>query len=195
MVMEWLSDLEWFDKIFWVVAILGSGLFLIMLVITIVAGGADVDGDFGGNVDLDGGDGGFGFFTIKNLIAFFTIFGWSGIAAIENDLSNTWVIIIATICGLIMMFIMASLFYLISKLHDSGTLEIKNAIGNVGEVYLVIGAKRESIGKVTVRIQGALRELEALTDAEEVLKTGSVIEVVDVTSNGILIVRKLTSNK
>jgi hypothetical protein len=193
--MEWFTNLEWFDKIFWIVALIGSGLFLIMMIITFITGGvdADVDGDFGGDVDGDGG--GFGFFTIKNLIAFFTIFGWSGIAAIENDLSKTWVIIIATICGLIMMFIMAGLFYLISKLHDSGTLEIKNAIGNIGEVYLIIGGARASIGKVTVRIQGALRELEALTDDEDDLKTGSVIEVIDVTNNGILIVRKLTNNK
>lgn len=194
--MEWFTNLEWFDKIFWIVAIIGSGLFLIMMLVTFITGGVDVDvdGDFGGEVDMDA-DGGFSFFTIKNLIAFFTIFGWSGIAAIENDLSKTWVIVIATICGLIMMFIMAGLFYLISKLHDSGTLEIKNAIGNIGEVYLTIGANRESIGKVTVRIQGALRELEALTDDEETLKTGSVIEVIDVTNNGILIVRKLTNNK
>lgn len=195
--MEWFTDLGWFDKIFWIVAIIGSGLFIAMMLVTFITGGADmdVDGDFGGDVDVDADGGGFGFFTIKNLIAFFTIFGWSGIAAIENDLSKTWVIVIATICGLIMMFIMAGLFYLISKLNDSGTLEIKNAIGNIGEVYLVIGANRENIGKVTVRIQGALRELEALTDDEESLKTGSVIEVIDVTSNGILIVRKLTNNK
>ena len=192
--MEWFTGLEWFDKIFWIIALLGSGLFVIMMLVTFITGGGDmdVDGDFNGDVDMDA-DGGFSFFTIKNLIAFFTIFGWSGIAALENDLAKLYVILIATVCGLIMMFIMAGLFYLISRLHDSGTLEIKNAIGNIGEVYLTIGESRSSIGKVNVRIQGALRELEALTDDEAPLKTGSVIEVIDVTNNGILIVQKLTS--
>ena len=190
--MEWFTNLDWFDKIFWIVALIGSGLFIIMMLVTFITGGAEVDID--GDVDMDA-DGGFSFFTIKNLIAFFTIFGWSGIAGIDNDLSKSWVIIIATICGLIMMFIMAGLFYLISKLHDSGTLELKNAVGNIGEVYLTIGGGQTSIGKVTVRIQGALRELEALTNDEADLKTGSVIEVIDVTDNGILIVRKLTNNK
>jgi hypothetical protein len=192
--MEWFTGLEWFDKIFWIIALIGSGLFVIMMLVTFITGGGDmdVDGDFNGDVDLDA-DGGFSFFTIKNLIAFFTIFGWSGIAALENDLAKLYVILIATVCGLIMMFIMAGLFYLISRLHDSGTLEIKNAIGNIGEVYLTIGESRSSIGKVNVRIQGALRELEALTDDEAPLKTGSVIEVIDVTNNGILIVQKLTS--
>lgn len=192
--MEWFTGLEWFDKIFWIIALIGSGLFVVMMLVTFITGGGDmdVDGDFNGDVDMDA-DGGFSFFTIKNLIAFFTIFGWSGIAALENDLAKLSVIFIATICGLIMMFIMAGLFYLISRLHDSGTLEIKNAIGNIGEVYLTIGESRSSIGKVNVRIQGALRELEALTDDEAPLKTGSVIEVIDVTNNGILIVQKLTS--
>jgi len=192
--MEWFTGLEWFDKIFWIIALIGSGLFVIMMLVTFITGGGDmdVDGDFNGDVDMDA-DGGFSFFTIKNLIAFFTIFGWSGIAALENDLAKLYVILIATVCGLIMMFIMAGLFYLISRLHDSGTLEIKNAIGNIGEVYLTIGESRSSIGKVNVRIQGALRELEALTDDEAPLKTGSVIEVIDVTNNGILIVQKLTS--
>ncbi len=192
--MEWFTGLEWFDKIFWIIALIGSGLFVVMMLVTFITGGGDmdVDGDFNGDVDMDA-DGGFSFFTIKNLIAFFTIFGWSGIAALENDLAKLYVILIATVCGLIMMFIMAGLFYLISRLHDSGTLEIKNAIGNIGEVYLTIGESRSSIGKVNVRIQGALRELEALTDDEAPLKTGSVIEVIDVTNNGILIVQKLTS--
>lgn len=192
--MEWLTGLEWFDKIFWIIALIGSGLFVVMMLVTFITGGGDmdVDGDFNGDMDMDA-DGGFSFFTIKNLIAFFTIFGWSGIAALENDLAKPYVILIATVCGLIMMFIMAGLFYLISKLHDSGTLEIKNAIGNIGEVYLTIGESRSSIGKVNVRIQGALRELEALTDDELPLKTGSVIEVIDVTNNGILIVQKLIS--
>lgn len=192
--MEWFTGLEWFDKIFWIIALIGSGLFVVMMLVTFITGGGDmdVDGDFNGDVDMDA-DGGFSFFTIKNLIAFFTIFGWSGIAALENDLAKLYVILIATVCGLIMMFIMAGLFYLISRLHDSGTLEIKNAIGNIGEVYLTIGESRSSIGKVNVRIQGALRELEALTDDDVPLKTGSVIEVIDVTNNGILIVQKLTS--
>ena len=48
-----------------------------------------------------------------------------------------------------------------------------------------------SIGKAHVRIQGALRELEALTDADTDLKSGSVIKVKDVTENGILIIEKL----
>jgi hypothetical protein len=87
-----------------------------------------------------------------------------------------------------MMAIMAILFYFISKLSDSGTLNYKNALDAVGEVYLTIGADRSSMGKVTLNVQGTMRELEALTDSQTPLKSGTIIKVVDVTSNGILIV-------
>ena len=87
-----------------------------------------------------------------------------------------------------MMTIMAAMFYYMKKLEHSGTLDYKNAVGKIGEVYLTIGANRSKMGKVHVRVQDALRELEALTDAETDLKSGSIITVKDVTENGILIV-------
>lgn len=189
--MEWFAEMEWFSKVFWIIAAIGSIFFLIMLVTTFVTGGADVDIDADMDADFDMDGGGFHFFTIKNLVAFFTIFGWSGIAAIDADMSKPITILIATICGLVMMFIMALLFYLVNKLNDSGTLIVKNALGAIGEVYLTVGADRSKIGKVNVRIQGALREMEALTDEETDLKMGTVIKVIEVTNNGILIIEKL----
>lgn len=83
---------------------------------------------------------------------------------------------------------MAAMFHYMKKLTSSGTLDYKNAINAVGEVYLTIGANRSKIGKVSVNIQGSLRELDALTDCKTALKYGTVITVLDVTSNGILIV-------
>jgi hypothetical protein len=190
--MEWFNSLEWFDKIFWVVAFIGSIFFLIMLVTTFVGGDVDMDSDIGGaEVDFDVDGGGFHFFTIKNLVAFFTIFGWAGIGAIDAGLSKAMVIFVAFSSGLLMMLVMATLFYMISKLNDSGTLITKNAIGAIGDVYLTVGASRSRIGKVNVRIQGALRELEGLTDDKEDLEQGTVVKVIDVTTNGILIIEKL----
>ena len=83
---------------------------------------------------------------------------------------------------------MAALFYYISKLVSSGTLKMDNALHAIGEVYLTVGANRSSIGKVQIKVQGALRELEALTDSEKDLTQGNVIKVVEVTKNGILII-------
>lgn len=143
----------------------------------------DVNSDFDGDVGA-----GFQFISFKNLVGFFTIFGWSGIACIDAGLSKPLTIIISVVCGLLMMLIMATLFYFIHKLSDSGTLNYKNALDAVGEVYLTIGPDRSRMGKVSVNVQGTVRELDALTDAMTELKSGTIIKVVDVTSNGILIV-------
>jgi hypothetical protein len=79
------------------------------------------------------------------------------------------------------------------KLNDSGTLNYKNATNQIGEVYLTVHEKRSKIGKVSIRIQGSFRELDALTDSETPLKTGTVIRVKEVTPNGILIIEKLNN--
>lgn len=188
---EWFFNLELFPKIYWVIAAIGSFIFIITLILTFIGGDAD---DFGNvDADIDGDTGiGFQFITFKNLVAFFTLFGWSGIACIDADLSKPLTITLSVACGLLMMAIMAAMFNYMNKLNDSGTLNFKNAIDAVGEVYLTVGANRSSIGKAHVRIQGALRELEALTDAETDLKSGTVIKVKSVTKNGILIIEQLT---
>lgn len=189
-MLEWFSNLEFFPKIYWSIALVGSLILVITLILTFIGGDVDDIGDVDTDIESDTGIG-FQFITFKNLVGFFTIFGWSGIACIDAGLSKPITIIISIICGLIMMTIMAAMFYYMRKLNDSGTLDFKNAKNAVGEVYLTIGANRSKMGKAHVRIQGALRELEALTDSEIDLKSGTVIKVKDVTDNGILIVEPL----
>lgn len=184
---EWFSNLEFLSKLYWSVAIVASLVFIVVMIMAFAGGDADDLGDVDTDIDSDAGAG-FHFITFKNLVGFFTIFGWSGIACIDAGLSTSITIIISVVCGLLMMVIMAALFYFISKLSDSGTLNYKNALDTVGEVYLTIGADRSSMGKVSVNVQGTVRELDALTDSQTPLKSGTIIKVVDVTSNGILIV-------
>ena len=100
------------------------------------------------------------------------------------------VIITSLVAGLIMMSVMAAIFYFFSKLTDSGTMNIQNAVGGVGEIYLTVRAKRGNIGKVSLMVQGSLRELEAITDDEEDLKNGMVINVKEVINGNLLLISK-----
>ncbi|MGJ8745401.1 hypothetical protein [Polaribacter sp.] len=186
-MIEWFQELTSFQKTYWIITGISTLLFIIVLISTFVGADTDDIGDVDAEIDADTGAG-FQFFTLKNLVAFFTIFGWSGIASIDAGNSKPVTVIISFFCGLVMMFIMAAMFYYISKLTSSGTLKMKNAINAIGEVYLTVGARRSKIGKVQIKVQGALRELEALTDYDEDLKQGNVIKVIEVTNNGILII-------
>lgn len=193
-MFELFDGLTALGKIYWITALIGSALLVVILIMTFIGG--DMDSDMAADgTDFEADDGGVGvqFFTFKNLVAFFTIFGWTGITCIENELSTGLTIVISTIAGLIMMVLTSLLFYWVSKLSQSGTLVIKNAIGVIGEVYLPIGARRSSVGKVQIKVQGSLRELEAITDSMEPLSTATMIRVVDVVSAELLLVEKLSN--
>jgi hypothetical protein len=189
---EWFAALTLFEKIYWVVALIASAILIILLILTLLGGDAE-DMDAGDvDVDVEGDYGiGFQFLSFKNLMGFLTIFGWSGIACLDEGLSKGLTVLISIVCGLLMMFAMASLFYYLGKLQSSGTLRLKSALNQVGEVYLTIGAGRSKIGKVSITVQGTLRELEALTDEEKDLVLGNVVRVKDITENGLLIVELL----
>ena len=113
-MMDWFSNLELFPKIYWGIALLGALIFIIMMVLTFIGG--ETDGlETDTEIELDTGIG-FQFITFKNLIGFFTIFGWSGIACMEASLSKPITIIISLVCGLVMMVIMGAMFYYMRNL-------------------------------------------------------------------------------
>lgn len=85
---------------------------------------------------------------------------------------------------------MATIFYFLSKLVESGTMQMENAVSKTGEVYLVIPAKRSGFGKVQVKVQGSLRTLDAITDEEEDIPTGAVIVVKEITGSNALLVER-----
>jgi membrane protein implicated in regulation of membrane protease activity len=189
---QW-SQISIFEQIFWVITIPATVFFLILLTLTIIGGetdsGAEVNTDVDGSL-ADGDSIPFQFLSLKNIVAFFAVFGWSGIGFINAGLPSWLVILLAFICGFLMMLLMASLFYFMSKLAENGTLNMKNAIGKLGEVYLVIPANRGGMGKVQLNVQGSLRTLDALTDEDSTIPTNSIIEVLDVIDEQILLVKK-----
>lgn len=193
-ITESWQSLMLIEKIYWCIAIPFSVLFLIQIIMTFFGGdfdGVEADGDADVSVESDTGID-FQFITFKNLVAFFTLFGWTGVACLDGGLSVGKSVIISTLAGLIIMSIMATIIYFMGKLTDDGTLSLTNAIGKIGSVYLTLPANRNGKGQVQIKIQG-LQTLEAMTDESEDIKTGAVIEVVDVLNNEILLVK--TSGK
>ncbi|WKZ58499.1 MAG: hypothetical protein QY309_11535 [Cyclobacteriaceae bacterium] len=182
----WWEGLNLSLKIYWALAIPFTLFFLLQLVLSFMGG--DVPDDTpDAEVEADTGIA-FQFFTLKNLVAFFSIFGWTGIACIDSGLSETTSLIIALVAGLIMMTVMASIFYFLGKANADGTLKMKNALGGVGEVYMTIKSKRGGIGKVQIKIQNSLRTLDAMTDDDQDIPTGKIITVKQVLNDSILVV-------
>jgi len=213
----WWEALSSFEQVFWYIAIPFSLILVIQMIMTF-AGMGGGDSDIGGGdtdisgIDLEADadvdlsnvsdttdasditdiDPSFHFFTVRNFIAFFTMFGWAGIAAWNEGLSKTWTIVVAIVAGLITMGVVTALFYYISKLQDAGgNIKISNALNQIGNVYIPIKADGGNVGKVQITIQNSLREMPAITKGEEDLATGTVVKVVGIVSNSILVVQKM----
>jgi len=188
----WWDALLAMQKVYWMIAIPFSIIFILQLILSLFTGdgGHDATGHDGDSGDTDHGMP-FQFFTIKNMIAFFTIFGWAGIACLNGGLGNLASIIVSIVSGLVMMTIMASIFYFMSKMVESGNLDFKNAINKTGTVYIPIPASRAGQGKIQVKVQSSLRELDAVTDDIENIKTGMLVVVTEVLDNNILVVKKI----
>jgi hypothetical protein len=183
---DWWNGLSLVLKIYWGIAIPFTVFFILQLILSFL-GHDSHDLSHDAHHDADHGVG-FQFFTLKNLIGFFTIFGWTGIASIDGGLSITMSMVLATLAGLSMMTIMAGLFYLLMKAQADGTMKFDKAIGQVGEVYLTIQSKRGGLGKVQVNVMGALRTLDAMTDDDNDLPTGKIVKVSGIAGDNILIV-------
>ena len=184
---DWWAQLTTIEQIYWSIGIPATAIFLVFLVMSLVAG-ADTDIDLDSDVDLDI-DAGFQFISLKSLLGFFTVFAWSGLACLESGMSNVSTILVSFISGLGMMTLVAAIFYFMSRVTDDGTLKMKNAINGIGEVYLTIPGKRVGFGKVQIRIQGRLHELEAATDEEKDIPTGRLVTVLEVVNDEVLIVK------
>ena len=182
-LLDWWHDLQGFELILWCIALFFSLLFLVQTVLSFIGGG-----DFDDAADFDDAGAGYQFFTIKNMIAFFTMFGWSGLGAYKAGFGNWLTVVVALVAGCALVYVMYILMRRLSGLKHSGTLEIKNAVNKIGETYLRIPAGRGGIGKIQVQVQGRLMELDAMTDDGEDIATGRPVQVVGSLNKHILLV-------
>jgi hypothetical protein len=183
--MDWLGD------VYLICAVVGGTLLVVQTILMAIGG--HHDGDVGGDgVDATHADGGVGhdvgllkWLSIKAVVASLTFFGLGGLAAEKAGLSPYAGLAISLVCGAAAVFLVASLMAGMSRLQSKGNLDLRNAVGAVGKVYLRIPAGRGGTGKVTLEVQGRFVEVEAVTAGPEIT-TGSPIRVVAVPSGDTL---------
>lgn len=204
-MQEWWDTLTTFERVFWYIAIPFSVILLIQIILTFIGSGGgsadighDVADDVGGDMQGDHPDAadshsGFSIFTFRNFVAFFAVFGWAGIVGTKNEFSPALVIGFGMLCGLLIMLIISTLFYFISRMTDSGNIDLRNAINQIGNVYLPIKANAGNVGKIQVNVQDSNRDLQAITNGGSDLPTGTVVRVTGIVSGNILVVEKVNN--
>ncbi len=206
-MIEWIQTLSYLEQTFFACAVIGGVLFLIQLALMFLGGDmntdmtADVGGDFGhgglgGDADVSGGahhpssDVSFKLLSFQGLTAFFMMFGLVGLAMQRGSgLGAAISALAAAVAGFLSMLGVAKLFHFFIGLQSSGTINIDNALGKTGRVYLRI--KPDSKGQIEVPVQGRLRIYDARSADKEEIPTDAQVEVTGIEGSTMIVKRIL----
>jgi len=187
----WWEGLSGAGQAFWGISIVFSVLFVIQFVLSLI--GVDFDLDMDGDTDTDFGmDADFSLFSIRSIIAFFTFFGWTGVLMLDAGFGVWMAVAGASTSGFLAMVIVGYMMYKFTQFDESGTFNPNSAINHTGEVYLFIPAAKTGYGKIHLKLKGALKEMDAVTDETLEIPTGAKVKVVEVLDDNLLLVKKLS---
>ena len=186
---EWWGAMDALMRSVWCVAFVTSLVFIIQTIMTFM--GMDSDGGMDVDIDsVDSGDHGpFQLFTFRNLVNFLLGTSWAIIAFEGVFSSNALWIVVSVAVGVLLVAAVMMIFRFFSRMEQSGTIDLKNAVGCKGNVYLKIPAAKKGEGKVQIAVQGAVREYDALTEGEEI-ETGAPVVVKEVVNGSTLLVER-----
>jgi hypothetical protein len=189
-------------EVFYLICTVVGGVLFILRAILFALGAGDghadmdvhgdisMDGDFDLNGDVDHiAEPGLRLVSLQGITGFFLMFGLVGLAMSRGGIHEVWTVFGGAAAGLVTMVVVALVVMEMQKLQSSGTMQMSNAIGQEGRVYLTIPERGS--GKVSIVIQGGLRELEAVSAAGERIPTGETVRVVRVVSNRVLVVERV----
>ena len=195
----WLQSMSSLEILFLVCAVVGGVLFVCKLVLQLMGGDTDMADDLPDDVpddvpvvDMGIGDSDVSFrlISLQGVMAFLMIFGLVGLALKRTGTGgDAQALILAVAGGFGVMFLQAKLMTYLLRLQTSGTLDMRNAVGAEGTVYLTIPSN--GTGKVRVVVQERLKVFDATAMSKQPIETGERIRVVEVTGGSILVVEKL----
>lgn len=181
----WWGGLEPLARWFFSVAIFFSVFFLWQLVMALV-GLTGGDGTIDSHVestdahhspdDSDASMAAFKLLSFRSILAFLTLFFWSGALGLQRQASLRRAMAIALLWGLVAMFAVALLLYLMKRLTETGNLRVDSCVGARGTVYLDIPGG--GTGEIRALCGGVMTHLKARTTVPGGLKSGAAVRIV-----------------
>ncbi len=193
-INDWWIGLSGTEQFFWILAIFSSAVFLMVFVVSLLGFDADSDIDLDAGTDLDTHTGfghDFPVFSLKSITAFLTFFSWTGVLLTGEGRSIWEIIPYSILSGLIAMALVVFLLKKFSDLTESGTADPLDLIFEKGDVYLPIPPRQLGSGKVHVTLNKSLREMNAVTMDDEIIRTGEKIRVLEILPENVLLVEKM----
>ena len=126
----------------------------------------------------------FTFVTLRSVIAFGTLFSWSGTLYLIGGTHPLTAIILSLLWGLGAMFMVSWLLYWLVGLEETGNLRPDSALNEEGMVYIDLPS--QGTGQIRVRVDGIVQYVKARSVKGEHLKRGTKVKVVGVSDHNIL---------
>tara|TARA_B100000131_G_scaffold289699_1_gene301920 strand:+ start:96 stop:695 length:600 start_codon:yes stop_codon:yes gene_type:complete len=188
-LFEWvgLGDVTGLDLLFASAALVGGLLFIAWFFLLMIGGlaGGLLDG-VGVDVDM-GADLSFKAFTFQGIVAFVLMFGLVGLALSRSDMHQMVALLAGTAAGGASMWTMGKMFQVFYSVQSSGNMNIDNAVGMNGTVYMRI--KPGEVGQIQVEVQGAMRTLDAVAkDPEAYFKSGDTVTVKEIIAGRMVVI-------
>jgi len=207
-MQAWWVNLSGATQFFYGMAAFFSVFFLWQIIAAFMGldtDGADVGGaDIGGDADFSDVDTpndmdhshmvessqAFKMFSLRSIITFFTLFSWGSALYTADGMPAFKAMGIASIWGLFGMLAIASIFYGMSKLTETGTKDIASCKGQTGTVYLNIPAG--GYGEIKTMINGVSEHVKAKNSNGAALPSGTQVRIVKVVDQTLVEVEKIT---
>jgi hypothetical protein len=184
----WWQALPLEMQVFYGVAIVSTTVLVFQTLLMLIGLGDDLHV---GDVDVSPAGShlaGLHVLSVRTIVAFLAGFGWTGIAVHEAGGSLPVAIAAGLAVGFVLMYSVVYLMRTLTGLGSSGTLDYRNAIGQIGSVYLPIPAKLAGNGQIEVMVQGRLMVVHACTRGDQAFANQAKVKVVDLLDQTTLLV-------
>ncbi|HLP25758.1 MAG TPA: hypothetical protein VK477_08775 [Acidobacteriota bacterium] len=187
-ISGWWNELTLAKQLFYGIGMMAALVSLVLALLALVGaeGGHDFDGPDAGDVDHSGG-----IFSVKPLTGFFLGFGWAGGIAMDRGLPLFVALLIAVAAGGALMAAVVVMVRMILSVRSDGTMQIEQALGAVGTVYVTVPPAKASGGQVIVNFSGRQETLGALTAAPQPIASGDKIKVTAIVDRHTVLVEAL----
>lgn len=166
------------------VSIIAGGLLIILLLLSML-GGLDLDAELEvGGTDTDTDTGGLG--ILKSILTFVSVSSWVIKVLLAGNQSPILAVGIGFIVGSLAILLLSLLIKSILRNDENVNWELQDALFKTGEVYLRIPGS-QTPGIVHVKINGAMREIKAVSRDNEEIATGEQVRILAVEDRRVIV--------
>jgi hypothetical protein len=198
----WWGGLTTLNQCFFVAAAFFSVFFLWQLIAAIMGiGGHDMDVDSHVEAtdahqtpdDADQTIVAFKLLSVRSILAFFTLFTWSGALYLGQHVPITRALVYSILWGTAALIFVAFLMFMLRKLTSPGAARIGSSVGTLGTVYLDIPAG--GAGEIRALCGDTMTHFKARLAGGNGLKAGAQIRVTKVLDANTVEVETVTASK